>query len=337
MLVYRPSRGNDSVTLTYTGEWSGQSVGREVIIKDKFGPSDYFLWYQSDLTSDSTWFLKPVTNVDFNTGTTYYRALYIGPHEKENLQEFIGSIASSVTECTSAIPTSDLQVSLWAEGIFTTTSSKHSALLDNEFDSSGKLSELGATFTQTLNINQTLSVGQWLKVWVKINVPSNISLIDADLCFIVTIGSLSIKIKKDISRLSMSRIFHGNIVAGDIITKELIPTIDEMAKIHKVINVEPNQTHVFYSNVDGDFHDLIVERHNNAYDNKFIDVNATHVTGPITGFDTFADTSLRAVQDVFTCIVSGDINQKYIVDIFTSKLPDRSYFYIFYNFINDSQ
>jgi hypothetical protein len=36
MLVYRPSRGNDSVALTYNGEWAGQSIGREVIIKDKF-------------------------------------------------------------------------------------------------------------------------------------------------------------------------------------------------------------------------------------------------------------------------------------------------------------
>jgi hypothetical protein len=72
MIVYRPSRGNDSVTLTYTGEWAGKSLGREVIMKDKFGPTDYFLWYSSDLTADSSWFFKPVTNVDFTTGTTYY-------------------------------------------------------------------------------------------------------------------------------------------------------------------------------------------------------------------------------------------------------------------------
>ena len=329
MLVYRPSRGNDSVTLTYTGEWAGLSLGREIVIKDKFGPSDYFLWYQADLSSDSTWFYKPVTNLDFTTGLTYYRAIYIGPHEKENLQEYIGTISSSVTTCTSGSSTPDVEVSMWAEGIFTTISSKQSILLDNEFDTTGKLQN--GTFSTSLPINQTLTVGQWLKIWVKISVPINLSLVDIEnLCYTLSVGSLSIKINKAISRLSLSRVFHGNLVNDDITTKELIPTINEMGKIHKVINLEPNQTHIFYNTVDGDFHNLIVERHNNAYDNKFIDVNASPVTGPITGFDTFSD-SLKAVQDVFTCMVSGDLNQKYIVDIFASKLPDRSYFYIFYN------
>ena len=162
MLVYRPSRGNDSVTLTYTSEWAGYAIGREVIIKDKFGPTDYFLWYPSDLSSDSTWFYKQVTNLDFTTGLTYYRALYVGPHEKENLQEYIGSIGSSVTTCTSSSPTSDIEISLWAEGTFTTKDSKHSILLDNEFDTSGKLQS--STFAPTLNINKTLSVCQWLKI-----------------------------------------------------------------------------------------------------------------------------------------------------------------------------
>jgi len=332
MIVYRPSKGNDSTTLTYTGEWSGKSLGREVIMKDKFGPTDYFLWYSSDLTSDSSWFFKPVTNIDFTTGTTYYRALYIGPHERENLQEFIGTVTSSVTECTSSAPSSDIQVSLWAEGIFTTKNSKQSLVIDNEDDPSGLLA--AGTFTPSLNINQTLSVGQWLKVWVKVDIAANPLLIDANVCYIVTIGSLSIKIVKDVSRLSMSRVFHGNLESGDIIIKELIPKIEGIGKIHKVINIDPNQTHVFYNTVDDEFHNLIIERHNNAYDNKFIDVNASPITGPITGFETFADNTLKAVQDVFSCIVSGSLDQKYIVDIFSTKLPDRSYFYIFYNQLN---
>jgi hypothetical protein len=332
MIVYRPSRGNDSVTLTYTGEWAGKSLGREVIMKDKFGPTDYFLWYSSDLTADSSWFFKPVTNVDFTTGTTYYRALFIGPHERENLQEFVGTVASSVTECTSSAPTSDVQVSLWAEGVFTTKNSKQSIVIDNEADPTGVLS--AGTFTPTLNVNQTLSVGQWLKVWVKIDVAANPLLVDANVCYVVTIGSLSIKINKDISRLSMSRVFHGDLASGDIIIKELIPKIDEIGKIHKVINIDPNQTHVFYNTVDDEFHNLIIERHNNAYDNKFIDVNASPITGPITGFETFADNTIKAVQDVFSCMVSGSLDQKYIVDIFATQLPDRSYFYIFYNQLN---
>lgn len=333
MIVYRPSRGNDSVTLTYTGEWTGQSLGREVIIKDKFGPADYFLWYPSDLSTDSTWFFKPVTNIDFSTGLTYYRTLYIGPNERENLQEYLGTISSSVSTCTNS-PTTEVQVSLWSEGIIRDRDSKNSILLDDESDSTGKLLIAGAIFTPSIVINQSLSVSQWLKVWIKVQVPVNVPLINADLCYIVTIGSLSIRINKDISRLSLSRVFHGSLTSGDIVIKELIPTINEIGKIHKVINIDPNQTHIFYSNIDNQFHDLIVERHNNAYDNKFIDVDASHITGPITGFDITSQSSLRAVQDVFSCMISGEINKKYIVDIFASHLPERSYFYVFYNQIS---
>lgn len=332
MLVYRPSRGNDTVTLTYNGEWTGQSIGREVVIRDKFGPSNYFLWYYSDLSTDSNWFYKPVTNVDFSTGSTYYRALYIGPNERENLQEYLGTVSSSVTTCSLSGATTDIQVSLWNEGLFTTLGSKDSIILDNEVDTTSKLISGGATFTPSINVNQTLSVGQWMKIWVKVDVPKNLSLVDADGCYYINVGSLSIQVIQDISRLSMSRVFHGSLTNGDTVLKELIPRIDDIDKIQKVINLAPNQTHVFYNSISGgEFHDLIIERHNNAYDNKFIDVNLSPVTGPISGINSFDISSLAALENVFNCSITGNLDKKYIVDIFSTQLPDRNYFYIFYN------
>jgi hypothetical protein len=342
MIVYRPSRGNDTVTLTYSGEWTGQSIGREVIARDKFGPADYFLWYYADLSSDSTWFFKPPTNVDFITGTTYYRAMYVGPHENENLQEYVGSIVSSVDTCTSGSSatsatsgTSDIQVSLWKEGLFTTTSSKNSIVLDNEFDSTNVLAAASATFTPSLVVNQTLSVGQYIKIWIKVTVPQNPSIAEDDGCYVVNIGGISIPIIKDKSRLSLSNVFHGYLNNEKITLKELIPKIDEMGKIYKVINIDKRQSHVFYSNISGgDFHDLIVERNNNIYDSKYIDVNASAVTGPITGVELTSSIALKAPQSVFTCLVSAGLEMKNIVDIFVTNLPDRSHFYIFYNKLN---
>jgi hypothetical protein len=344
MLVYRPSRGNDTVTLTYSGEWTGQSIGREVVVRDKFGPADYFLWYYADLSSDSTWFYKPVTNVDFIAGTTYYRALYVGPHENENLQEYVGSIVSSADTCTSGSSatsatsgTSDIQVSLWKEGLFTTTNSKNSITLDNEFDSTSVLVSAGATFTPSLVVNQTLSVGQYIKIWVKITVPQNPALADEDNCYIINVGSVSIPVIKDKSRLSLSNVFHGDLNDDKIILKELIPKIDEMGKIHKVINIDRRQSHIFYNNISGgDFHDLIVERNNNIYDSKYIDVNASAVTGPITGVELASSITLKAPQSVFTCLVSAGLEVKNIVDIFVTNLPEKSHFYIFYNKLNKS-
>jgi hypothetical protein len=336
MLVYRPSRGNNSVALTYSGDWAGKSIGGEIITKEKFGPSDYFLWYSSDLSNDSSWFLKPITNIDFTTGLTYYRSFYIGPNEKENLQEYVSTLNSSVTTCDIS-STSDINVSLWSEGVFTEKTSKESLVLENEYDSTNKL--VNAVFTNNLLLNTFIQAGQWLKVWVKINVPINPLLVDDDLCYIANIGALSLEISKDISRLSLSKVFHGDLICGDIIAKELIPTINDISTIHKVIN-KPDQTHIFFSNTDKELHNLIIERHNNAYDNKFIDVNVSHVTGPITGFNTFSDNTLYAVQDVFTCMLSSDESQKYIVDILSSNIPDRNYYYIFYNELkkcNDGQ
>lgn len=338
MLVYRPSRGNDTVTLTYNGEWTGQSLGREVVIRDKFGPTDYFVWYYSDLSTDSSWFYKPVTNVDFSTGTTYYRAIYVGPNERENLQEYIGTVASSVSTCSSATSstsatsgTGDIQISLWQEGLFTTTNSKNSLVLDNENDTTNKLAALGATFTPSVVINQTLTVGQWIKLWIKIDIPQNLSLVDANGCYFINVGSVSIQVLQEISRLSMSKVFHGDLKQGDTVLKELIPKIDDIDKIQKVINLDPNQTHIFYNSISGGtFHDLIVERHNNIYDNKFIDVDLTPVTGPISSINVFQYNTLSAIENVFSCAVSAT-DMKYIVGIFATELPERNYFYIFYN------
>lgn len=337
MLVYRPSRGNDTVTLTYNGEWTGQSIGREVVIKDKFGPEDYFFWYYPDLTSESTWFYKPATSIDFLTGTTYYRALYVGPHERENLQEYIGTIASSVDTCTSGSSatsgtsgTSDLNVSLWNEGLFTINNSQYSIVLDNESDTTNKLAS--ATFTPSVVINQTLSVGQYIKLWVKVNIPQNTSLIDQDNCYFINIGNLSIPLLTDDARLSLSRIFHGNLNSEEIILKELIPKIDEIGQIHKILNKDNDKTHIFFNNITGGtFHDLIIQRKDNVDDNKYIYVDASAVTNQITGFDF---NSIKAMENVFTCTVSGNIETKYIVDIIATNLNDRSHFYVFYNKLN---
>jgi hypothetical protein len=330
MLVYRPSRGNDTVTLTYNGEWTGQSIGREVIIRDKFGPANYFYWYYSDLSSDSSWLFKPVTNLDFSTGVTYYRAIYIGPDERENIQEYIGTISSSVGTCSTSSTSGDINVSLWNEGVFSLNSSKNSIALDNELDTTSKLVSAGASFTSSINFNNTLNVGDWIKIWIKINVPQNLSLVDVDdLCYTVNIGNLSINISRELSRLSMSQVFHGNIQSGDIVLKELIPRTSNVQTVQKVINIDDNQTHIFYNSSDNTFKDLIIEKHNNAYDNKFIDVDLSNVTNSITGFDLTSQ-SYQATQEVYSCLISAN-NPKYIVDIFETHLPDRKYFYVFYN------
>jgi hypothetical protein len=307
--------------------------GREVILRDKFGKSDYFLWYSSDLSADSTWFYKPVTNLDFSVGNTYYRSVYIGPHEKENLQEYVGTINSSASTCAtgssgSPYPTTDIDVTVAYENTYTSLESANSIVLDDEVDSTNKLQ--GLTFTSSVAINQTVKVGKWVKIWIKIHIPQNISLVNSNNCYVLNVGALSITISSDISRLSLAKVFNGKITNGDITLKEIIPENQPISNVYKVINDPYNQTHIFYNNDENKIQDLIVYKQNNVSDNKYINVDLSSVVGDITGFSHRLN-DIAAIGNVFTCLVSGNIDQKYIVDIIRTNIDQKNYFYIFYN------
>lgn len=351
MIVYRPSRGNNTVALTYEGGYAGQSIGREIIIKDKYGPTDYFSWVYSDLSSDDNWFFKPITNVDFNVGTTYYRSLYIGPSERENLQEFIGTISSSVVSCqssgTSGMPssgaptsgtsgtsgTSDITLGLFLEGIFTTNNSKNTIVLDNEYDTTKKLQN--AMFNQSLVINTTLSIGQWAKIWIKINIPK-LNYIPPYDCYTVNIGGLSIKLNYELARLSLSNVFHGKL-NGNTVVSELIPEFGDIDKIHKIIN-DDTKSNIFYNDSDNKLFNLIVQRKDNINDNKYCIVDLSNISGPV---DTIPNTKdIKADESIFTCITGSNFNKKYIIDIFKTNIQTKNYYYVFYNelkMVDDSE
>lgn len=317
MISYRPSQGNDvnRVGVTSEGAFFGRATGGPVLLSlrtdDKPKATYYNKWY-TDLTNDSSYIFKSLSDIDFINGITVYRAIYVGASERHNDTEILGTIAASVNQ-DSGNPVLDntVNISLWLEGLFSETPSKNSIVLDDENDSTGLLS--GVTWTSSVSVTDPLPPGKFAKIWIKIEVPANAAIADFDgFNYIYNFGDLSITVPKEKGRISFSRLFKTSLNSDKLVLKETLPSGfggNNYDGIFKIIKRD-NFVNIFYINdgQDGVFIDddptqpemrmLVIGTGDNLGENKFIDVNLNNV---LNNSELFEDKNILEYIKIFEC------------------------------------
>jgi hypothetical protein len=103
MISYRPSIGNNQnkVGVTTDSKFFGSSLGGKLLLSirtDDQPKSTYYKNHYTDLSNDSTWFFKPITDSDYSNGSITYRALYIGANERYDESEILGTLNSTIDQ-----------------------------------------------------------------------------------------------------------------------------------------------------------------------------------------------------------------------------------------------
>lgn len=294
MLSFRPSVGNNfnKVGVTTDSKFFGASLGGKVLLSirtDDQPKSTYYKNHFTDLSNDSTWFFKPITDSDYSNGSVTYRAIYIGASERYDESEILGNIQTSI-EQFSGNPLFDnsVSVSLWAEGVYTELSSENSIVLNDERDSQNNLSL--ASWASGINYNSELLPGQFLKVWIKIETFENSSILNLpEFYYILNIGSLSIRINKKPSRLSYSSFFRTSLSEDKLVFREALPNEFGSNNAKNIVKIltKNDYTYLFYiaSSTEGDIPDydpltdelrlMIIKTGYSLGENKYIDVSLT--------------------------------------------------------------
>lgn len=290
MISYRPSQGNDvdRVGVTSEGAFFGKSIGGQVLLSlrtnDKPKATYYRRWY-SDLSDDSSFFFKSLSDIDFIRGTTVYRAIYIGASERHNDNEILGTITTSVDHDSGNNNIDNTVItSLWLEGIFSETPSQNTILLDDEFDSTNLLSSV--SWSNTITVNDVLAPGMFAKIWIKIEVPENPSIASlSGFNYIYNIGDLSIKVSKDNGRISFSRLFKTKLKSDRLVLKETLPTgfgNENFDGIFKIIRRNDLLNIFYFSSPENtptqpELKLLVIKTGDNLGENKFINVGLSNI------------------------------------------------------------
>lgn len=324
MISYRPSIGNNvnRVGVTNEGAFFGRPTGGSVLLSlrtnTKPKPTYYKKWY-TDLSNDSAYIFKSLSDIDFINGITVYRAIYIGSSERHNDTEVLGTLNTYVTQDSgNPILDNTVNTSLWLEGLFSETPSENSIVLDDEIDSTGILD--GVTWSTSITINDPLPPGKFAKIWIKIEVPTNSAIADFDgFNYIYHIGDLSIPVAKEKGRISFSRLFKTSLNSEKLLLKETLPSgfgDNNYDGIFKIIKRE-NFINIFYINkgIDGVFSDddptvpemrmLVVQAGDNLGENKFIDINLNNI---FNNSEIFKDDNILDYIKLFECNNSITIN-----------------------------
>lgn len=290
MIIYRPSVGNTRtpVGTDEEGNWFGESIGGNILLAVKKKERFPYKTFDSALSSSSTWFYPPVTDYDYINGTTFYRAIYIGASEEDNVTERLGTIEASYTVNTTDMSASFLadqvfDVDLYYEGQYTILNGSGSIVLEAQEDIGNQLPSAG--WSKSLSINKDLAPGQYIKVWVRTKIEKDIQLLDYDdFDYTVTVGSLSIRVSRETGRLNISKVYSTSLnfdnLDSDYKLKESLPFNFQFDSIIKVI------THLEYINVwyfdDENFlNNLIIKRGENVFKNKYINVKITNLGNDI--------------------------------------------------------
>jgi len=292
MISYRPSIGNNetSVGVTNDGKFFGKSTGGKILLNLRTNDEPKSTYYKNnftDLSNESSWFFKSITDSDFLIGSTTYRAVYIGASERYDESEILGTISTSVSNDNGdPLLTNSVTTSLWMEGVYTELSSEYSINLEDENDRFDQLSS--ATWSTSIVYNQELLPGQFIKVWIKIVTDANASVTDFNnFNYFITIGDITFTIPKTPSRLSYSKIFKANLKSDNITLREAISPefgTSNVDGIFKVIKKQ-NQINLFYiTNCEqGDLQDaapettelrlMVVRSGDNLGEYKYVDVS----------------------------------------------------------------
>jgi hypothetical protein len=352
MIVYLPSQGNSltPVSISKDGEFYGQSLGGPVVprLTTPVSPNNTF---DANLSNISSWFFKPVTDYDYINGSVLYRGLYIGSNDKINEDEIIGNITPIVTNNSNlAIIDNTFQVSVWIEGKYNFPKGityNSGIVLDNEFDTTGKLN--GVTWSNSTNYSEVLHSGDYIKVWLKIVIKKDISLLNYDnFNYVLNISGLTFTIPREQGRLNISRVYSVNLdnKTNEYIVKETIPYDYSQYNIVKVIKKD-DITYLFYFNTDNKLHVSAILTNLDINLNKYIDIDLSPLTenissGNFTYESNLSDcatpgttgTGTSGTSGVGTSGTSGIndayIGWKFLLDIFATNKESND-FYLFFN------
>ena len=335
MLSYRPSIGNNQnkVGVTTDSKFFGSSLGGKLLLSirtDDQPKSTYYKNHYTDLSNDSTWFFKPITDSDYSNGSITYRALYIGANERYDESEILGTLNSTIDQFSENTAfNNSVVVSLWDEGVYSELTSENTIVLDDEHDSQGKLA--GATWSSQITHNNELLPGQFLKVWIKIETIQNNNILNLpEFFYIVNIGSLSIKVLKKPSRLSYSNLFSCSLNDDKIVFRDALPNEFGSTNITNILKIlkKNTYTYIFYiaNGTEGNISDfdplteelrlLVISNGFSITENRYIDVSLTPL---FTDSHKIEDISYDSLTKLMECnepeqIHNIDINGTDIVE-----------------------
>ena len=371
-ITYRPSAGNgiSQVNVSAQGLLYGKSLGNN-LIKSINTPTTPFQIIDTSLIStsalspgeqDSTWFFKPVTNMDAITSSSIYRCMYIGVEPdyagQPDFSEVISYITSTVSnsapttypstmtqaEATAYINNS-VSIELWLEGTYNILSSSNTLQISDEFDTTNALGTAilnsGGYWTNVLPVNITLIPGIYLKIWIKISVAQNNNLINfGGFTYTYNIGDLSIaNIQFVPGRLNIANIYAGNLSSDNnsILLNQLLPLQFEYNSILSVIEYN-SYSNVFFLDINNELNVMSIRPDLDINANKYIEYNLSGLTSGITGNNSYAFAHviecLQSGQTQSMNVVNNSLQQwlglKTIVGIFLTE-SDRNDGFIFFN------
>ena len=294
MITYRPSIGNNEtkVGVNNDGKFYGKSTGGKVLLNLRTNDEPKATYYKNnptDLSNESSWFFKSITDNDFLQGANIYRAIYIGASEKYEENEILGTISTSVTDDNGdPLLINSVTTSLWMEGFYTELSSDGSLSLQDENDRYNQLAS--AVWSSSINYTPTLLPGQFIKVWIKVTVPANASIVDINgYNYLISVGDLTFTVRKTPSRISYSRLFKAKLDSESIVLKEAMTAefgTSNFDGIFKIVKKD-NYVNLFYTtnceqgnlvDVDPNVTELrlmVVKTGDNLGEYKYIDVPLT--------------------------------------------------------------
>lgn len=352
MLVYRPSKGNfvTEVGISNDAEWFGESLGGVVVPRLKL-PTPPRNPVESNLSAISTWFYKDITDYDFINGSSTYRAMYIGANDKFDENELLGTISASITN-DSGNPNLDdsVMLELWREGgIYDLPSGlAHGSgiVLDNEQDTTNKLAD--AVWSSSIDINETLISGQYVKIWIKIKSKNDLSLLESgDFTYVYTINGLSIPVSRVRGRLNVSKVYSVSLdntkQNNSFVVHQTLPYDFDTSKIVKIVD-HLGVMNVFYFDEENKLKIICVQPDIDINENKYVEVDLSPITGDISSAITeqlYTEVSQCVTipptgEPIPDPIVNDYLNKRFIVDIHSTN-KDKNIFYIFFNeFVSDN-
>lgn len=365
-IAYLPSEGNiDKVSITSDIIWHGESIGGALIskIKTNFKENDgnYYSYAYGNLGASSRWFYKDITDYNFINGVTLYRCIYIGSDERYTDNEVLGTISSYISHNGPPAVNGSVTVSLYADGIYTSNTSKTTLCIYDQEDSTDELN--AATWASSIVNNSILAPGQYLKVWVRLQFVNNPSLLQyTNFEYFLTIKDLTIPISRVNGRLSRARIFTATISENtkDIEFEQSLPQDFNINNIFKIIE-HNGLTNIFYFD-QSRFKMLVVQKDKAIESNKYIDIDISTILPDITSSEnnilsnfsicysnaaSGTDPSIVGISGVATSGINeypdnnldynSIIGANFISDIFCSNTNDNNRFYLFYNkFLSDT-
>lgn len=371
MIVYKPSVGNTRtpVGADTEGNFFGESLGGNILPLVKKQERFPHKVFPAALSSASTWFYPIISDFDFINGTTFYRALYIGASEEEKVNEFIGNVNSSYEVNTSdpsaaALADANFDVDILYEGKFNLLNGGNSLLLETQDDISNVLSNFG--WSNSLSINETLRPGEYIKVWIRINVDRNIQLLDFDnFDYTINIHNLSIRVARQTGRLNISKVYTTDLdydnFRNDFSLRETLPFNFPFPSVIKVIT-HLDYINVFYFDDDNILNNLIIKKGQNVFGNKYINVKIESLTSDLlftndylytrfsecitsqtTGYTATPVTGIGFSPSTITngtTAISGSpedfLNYKFAIDIYESNKELNNFYIPFNSFVSDT-